>query len=195
MLLLCGFGLPVPEDITLVAGGVICGLACAEDLGIWDALMNCHNVHIMLVTAMAGVLIGDLTMFTLGRKFGVTITKHRWFSRILSPKRYDTVQKKIAEHGTWIVFAARFMPGLRSPIFVVTGITRTVGYGKFLFMDGSAALISVPLWVYLGFIGSQNRATLLDWVKKGQLGTLIVVGVIIALFILRYFLKRKKSGK
>jgi membrane protein DedA with SNARE-associated domain len=60
-------------------------------------------------------------------------------------------------------------------------------------MDGSAALISVPLWVYLGFIGSQNRDTLLDWIKKGQIGTVAVVLAIVALFVVRYLLKRKKS--
>lgn len=30
MLLLCGFGLPIPEDITLVAGGIIAGLGYAD---------------------------------------------------------------------------------------------------------------------------------------------------------------------
>ncbi|MDD2343798.1 MAG: DedA family protein, partial [Tolumonas sp.] len=50
MLLLCGFGLPIPEDITLVAGGIIAGLGYAD-------------VHTMFAVCMAGVLIGDGTMF------------------------------------------------------------------------------------------------------------------------------------
>ena len=45
MLLLCGFGLPIPEDITLVAGGIIAGLGYAD-------------VHTMFAVCMAGVLIG-----------------------------------------------------------------------------------------------------------------------------------------
>jgi membrane protein DedA with SNARE-associated domain len=32
MLLICGFGVPVPEDVTLVTGGVIAGLGHADVL-------------------------------------------------------------------------------------------------------------------------------------------------------------------
>ena len=44
ILILCGFGLPVPEDITLVSGGVISGLGMT-------------NPHTMLAVGLAGVLI------------------------------------------------------------------------------------------------------------------------------------------
>ena len=33
MLLICGFGVPVPEDVTLVTGGVIAGLGHAHVCG------------------------------------------------------------------------------------------------------------------------------------------------------------------
>ena len=59
ILLICGFGVPIPEDITLVAGGIIAGLGFAD-------------VHTMVVVSLFGVLIGDGTMFTLGRIFGET---------------------------------------------------------------------------------------------------------------------------
>ena len=54
VLVLCGFGIPIPEDVTLVAGGVISGLGYT-------------NVHIMFAVGMAGVLVGDGLMFLLGR--------------------------------------------------------------------------------------------------------------------------------
>lgn len=60
ILLICGFGVPIPEDITLVAGGIISGLGFAD-------------VHKMFLVCMAGVLIGDATMFMLGRIFGARI--------------------------------------------------------------------------------------------------------------------------
>ena len=43
-----------------------------------------------------------------------------------------------------MIFAARFMPGLRAPIFFSAG-TLHLPYRVFLFYDGGAALISVPL--------------------------------------------------
>jgi membrane protein DedA with SNARE-associated domain len=193
MLLLCGFGLPVPEDITLVAGGVMSGLACADSDGPMAALLSCHQVHLMLAVSMAGVLIGDLTMFTLGRVLGMRITENRWFRRVLSEKRFAKVQEKMKKHGKWILFAARFMPGLRSPIFVVSGITRSVSYARFILTDGTAALISVPVWIYLGFFGSQNREVLLQLIKKGQIGTISVVVGIVLLFVIRAVYKHRKS--
>jgi membrane protein DedA with SNARE-associated domain len=196
MLLLCGFGLPVPEDITLVAGGVITGLACPMSDHFWSSLAACHQVHLMFAVSMAGVLIGDLTMLTFGRILGVNITKYRWFRRILPEKRFRMVKDKVTKYGAWIVFAARFMPGLRSPIFVMTGITRRVSYAKFVMIDGTAALISVPIWTYLGFWGSQQRHLLLEWVKKGQTGSFILLGIIVTVFAARVYLKyRKKNNR
>lgn len=53
VLLMCGFGVPIPEDITLVSGGVISGLGYT-------------NVHIMLLVSMIGVLVGDSIMYSRG---------------------------------------------------------------------------------------------------------------------------------
>ena len=71
-LLLCGAGIPLPEDITLVAGGVITGLGYG-------------NVHTMFMVSMVGVLLGDSTMFLLGRKYGTRVLKVRFVARLLTP--------------------------------------------------------------------------------------------------------------
>ena len=179
VLLLCGFGLPIPEDITLVAGGIISGLGYT-------------NVHWMLLVSMLGVLIGDGTMFALGRIFGARILKFRLVARFLTPERYALVQKQFEKYGNWVLFVARFMPGLRSPIFMTAGITRRVSFWRFLLMDGFAALISVPIWVYLGYYGANQRDWLLDMVKRGQNGVLIALGLLVVAGVYLYF-KRKKA--
>lgn len=172
VLLLCGFGLPIPEDITLVAGGIISGLGYA-------------NVHIMFVVGMIGVLMGDGAMFLLGHKLGKRVLRIRAVSRILTPARFRSVQQKFSRYGHWVLFVARFLPGLRSPIFITAGMTRRIPYWRFLLLDGLAALISVPLWVYMGYLGAANRQWLMTWVHRGQAGVLglaavvIVVGVVL----------------
>ena len=138
ILILCGFGLPVPEDITLVSGGVISGLDLA-------------NPHTMCIVGLAGVLIGDSTMFLAGRIFGYRIQRIKTFRRILSPRRFSHIQRKFKQYGLSLLFVARFLPGLRSPIFLVAGMSRRISYLTFILMDGIAALISVPVWVYLGY--------------------------------------------
>lgn len=171
VLLLCGFGLPIPEDITLVAGGIISGLGYT-------------NVHVMFVVGMAGVLLGDGAMFMLGHKLGKRVLKIRAVSRILTPARFRSVQRQFTRYGPWVLFVARFLPGLRSPIFITAGMTRRVPYWRFLMLDGLAAFISVPLWVYMGYLGAANRTLLMTWVHRGQVGVLALAAVVIAVAVI-----------
>jgi membrane protein DedA with SNARE-associated domain len=182
VLLLCGFGLPIPEDITLVAGGIISGLGFA-------------NVHVMFLVGMCGVLMGDAAMFTLGRKLGKRVLKFRPISRILTPARFRGVQLKFSRYGHWLLFVARFLPGLRSPIFVTAGMTRRVPYWRFLLLDGLAALISVPLWVYMGYLGASKRELLMTWVHRGQAGVLSVAALIIVVGFVLVRRARKLRAK
>lgn len=181
VLLICGFGVPIPEDITLVAGGVIAGLGYA-------------NVHVMCVVGLIGVLAGDSTMFIIGRVFGTRALRLRWVAYLLTPRRYARVQAKFSRHGTRLMFVARFLPGLRSPIYLTAGMTRRVSFLKFLALDGLAALISVPLWVYLGYYGAQNHEWLLTWLRRGKFvvfAVLAVLAVIVFIYYRRRILRRR----
>lgn len=80
VLLICGFGVPIPEDITLVAGGIIAGLGYA-------------NVHVMCAIGIVGALIGDSIMFLTGYHFGFRAIKLRWVSWLLTPRRYARAGK------------------------------------------------------------------------------------------------------
>lgn len=162
VLLVCGFGVPVPEDITLIAGGVIAGLGYA-------------NVHLMCLVGLVGVLAGDSAMFLIGRYLGPRAMRQRWVALLLTPRRYARVQKKFARYGSRLMFVARFLPGLRSPIYLTAGMTRQISFRRFLLLDGTAALISVPLWIYLGFYGALNHEWLLVWIKRSKIGVALLL--------------------
>lgn len=180
VLLACGFGVPIPEDVTLVAGGVISGLGYT-------------NVHIMVVVGMLGVLVGDGLMFAAGRVFGHKILKVRFIARVMTPKRYAQVQEKFDKYGNRVLFVARFLPGLRTPIFITAGISRKVSYPRFLIMDGLAALISVPVWVYLGSYGAENREWLMQKVHQFQSGLFILIGIGAAVLLYFWWRKRRRQ--
>ncbi len=181
MLLLCGFGLPIPEDITLVAGGIIAGLGYAD-------------VHTMFAVCMAGVLIGDGIMFTLGHHFGQRILAFAPVRRLVTPQRFAQVQEKFVKYGNWVLFIARFLPGLRSPIFIVAGMSRRISIWRFILMDGLAASISVPVWVYLGDYGAYNRQWLLDMISRGQAGIYSLLGIGALIIIIIYIRHRRAKN-
>lgn len=136
VLLLCGLGLPVPEDIVLVSAGALGEI----DGRTW-----------MEVSALmyAGVMLGDSTIFLAGRFFGARLRGSRWFQRYFSEKKQAKVEDLFDRYHSWVLFVGRFLPGLRAPIFFTAGSTR-VKFWKFFFFDGLAALISVPFFVWLG---------------------------------------------
>lgn len=180
ILILCGFGLPVPEDITLVSGGVIAGLDLA-------------NPHTMVIVGLAGVLIGDSTMFIAGRVFGYRIQRIRTFRKILSPRRFSHIQRKFKQYGLSLLFIARFLPGLRSPIFLVAGMSRRIPYLTFLLIDGFAAIISVPVWIYLGYFFADNLDLLMQYVKDVQTMIYAALFLVFAVVLIIYLKKRFHS--
>lgn len=136
LLLLCGLGLPVPEDILLIIAGA---------LGEMDGRSWMRVSLLMYV----GVVGGDSMIFFAGRHVGTRMLASSWLQRILPPKKQVKVEAMLARYHSWALFLGRFLPGLRAPLFFTAGSMK-VSYLKFLLLDGAAALISVPFFVWLG---------------------------------------------
>ncbi|HHS1496989.1 TPA: DedA family protein [Neisseria meningitidis] len=179
VLVICGFGVPIPEDLTLVTGGVISG-------------MGYTNPHIMFAVGMLGVLVGDGIMFAAGRIWGQKILRFKPIARIMTPKRYEQVQEKFDKYGNWVLFVARFLPGLRTAVFVTAGISRKVSYLRFIIMDGLAALISVPIWIYLGEYGAHNIDWLMAKMHSLQSGIFVILGIGAAIVAWIWWKKRQR---
>lgn len=179
-LMICGAGLPLPEDITLVAGGVIAGLGYA-------------NVHAMFALAMFGVLLGDCAIFLLGHHYGARMLKWRLVARVLTPSRYAKVQEKFARYGNRMLFIARFLPGMRTTVYLTAGTSHRVSFLRFLLIDGLAALISVPFWVYLGYFGADNHAWLEKWVRRGQGSLWALVGLLLLTLLVLWWRHRRPA--
>jgi membrane protein DedA with SNARE-associated domain len=174
VLILCGLGLPVPEDIVLVSAG---------------ALAEIDGRH-WLETSMimyAGVMLGDSTIFFAGRYLGGKLRTSRWFQRNFSVKKQARVEALFERYHYWVLFVGRFLPGLRAPIFFTAGSTR-VRYWKFFFFDGLAALISVPFFVWLGHWlwaeFSEDLTQLEHALARTHSYALLVAGVILLVVVL-----------
>lgn len=183
VLLACGFGVPIPEDVSLVAGGIIAGLGYAD-------------VKVMCAVGLAGVLLGDTVVFLIGRHFGTRVLKLRWVAHLLTPRRYAQVQAKFERYGSRLMFVARFLPGLRTAVFLSAGMSQRVSFARFFLLDGFAALISVPVWIGLGYVGAENREWLLAWIQRGQGGIAIAaLLLVIAVLVLIWRHGRRRRAR
>jgi len=165
VLIACGLGIPIPEDLSLVAGGIIAGLGHAD-------------LRLMILVGLTGVLVGDAIVFLVGHHLGLRARRLRWVARVLTPRRYARVQARFDRHGNRMLFFARFLPGLRTAVFLSAGMTHRVSFWRFLAFDGLAALISVPCWVWIGWFGAERRDWLLDAVHHGH-GVVVAIAVVV----------------
>jgi membrane protein DedA with SNARE-associated domain len=183
VLLLCGFGLPMPEDVVLVAGGVLAWLGSDLETATFAGMVRDRGLLIMIAVGLGGILAGDSAIFLMGRRFGVRVAEIRPLRRVVTPEKLEQVEKKIRRYGNVVVLVARFLPGLRAPTFFTVGHAR-MPYWEFVLFDGAAALVSAPLWVAVGFyFGSDIHAAARAASRFGHYILAAVVAVAGALLV------------
>lgn len=176
ILIACGFGFPMPEDIVLVTGGILSARGVVD---FWWTVIVC----------MAGVLLGDGTVYSIGRIFGSKI-KLTYLYRKVVGSREAKIQSWFRKYGDKVIFFARFAPGLRTPLFLSSGLYR-VSPWKFIALDGFAAIISVPAWIWVGKAFGENMEVLADKIRQMQMGVFGAVAGLLAFFILAAVVKNK----
>ena len=181
VLIICGFGVPIPEDITLVSGGVIAGLY-PENV----------NSHLMLLVSMIGVLAGDSCMYWLGRIYGTKILRFRPIRRIVTLQRLRIVREKFSQYGNRVLFVARFFTRFTcSNLYGIRYYTPcklcSFCFNRFLCCDYFCTYLDLS-W---GIGGLKNLDWLHTQIQKGQ----IVIYIFVGLLVLFFFWKWKKSKK
>jgi membrane protein DedA with SNARE-associated domain len=183
ILVACGLGFPLPEDIPLIATGYL----------VWDETMTLIPA---IVVTMTGVLIGDTILFFLGRKMGIHILEQEKLQHVFKPEKVRRTRAYFRKYGDKIVFFARFVAGFRAAAFFMSGALK-MEYKRFLFLDALAAAISVPLWVGIGYgLGyylGDEISTILRNVRHLKTGFTVVIFLITTVIVLRSFLQYRKA--
>ena len=168
VLVACGLGVPLPEDVSLLLGGFLVFKGVAN---LWG----------MVATGFLGILVGDTLIYMAGRKVGTRVrTGHGWLARVVTPPRRILVEGLFARHGEKLVIGARFMPGVRAVTYFVAG-SAGMPYARFICFDGLAALLSAPLFVLLGYRFGKHLQHMIELMKQYQL---IAVGVLLGTVLL-----------
>jgi membrane protein DedA with SNARE-associated domain len=190
VLVLCGFGLPMPEDVVLATGGVLAWLASDLERVTFGGMLRDRGLLAMIAVGLGGILTGDTIIFLAGRRFGHRIADVRALRRIITPAKLEAVEKHIRRRGNLVVVIARFLPGLRAPTFFTVGHAK-MPLWEFLLFDGVAALVSAPLWVCLGFWLGSDLQALAREASRFSHYILLGVGVVVVALWFRFAQARR----
>lgn len=183
LFILGALGLPFPEDGILL----LTGLLIANDI-------------VKLVPAFfviyPGLLITDLLLYSVGRKYGRKLIEHKKFQRMISPGRLIKLEERFTRWGALVVFFGRQLLVLRAQIFLVAGVMK-MSWRKFLIVDAASALLTITLWGGLGYVGGNSIQTIRKNITNLERMVLVMLAILIgSILLLRHFkMGRNRSGK
>jgi len=186
LLVACGLGLPLPEDVALITGGYLAGKGPPIGVG---------SLPLMILVGLAGILIGDSIIFRAGATYGVALLQTR-LGKHVPGEKVERIIGLFERHGPKFIMMARFLPGVRAVTYFVAGTTG-VPYWKFLLYDGIAACASAPAWVLLGHWAGTHRMLRKAWqyAKEVQIGIIAVVLAIIVVWVAFALIRRRMRRK
>lgn len=161
-LMLCGCGIPIPEEIPLVAAGV---LSSSGRLDPWLAFGAC----------LIGAVLGDSVMYAIGRHFGhAWLTKHPSMARFIDAEKEEKFEHAVRRHGFKVLLLTRFLVGVRGPVYYAAGAAK-VPYLRFLLWDVVSATLVVGIVFGLGYRFGDGIAKLIHEAELAL--TVLVLGL------------------
>ncbi len=142
ILVLCGLGLPVPEEVTLIGSGFVVQWHSDPD-HVWASYM------LATLACTVGILVGDSIIFFIGRRYGRQFFGNRIVRWMLPRRRQARVRREFSRHGKKTVFFARFVAGIRIGVYAYAG-QHGMRWPQFLFLDFLGCLVSVPTSIWIG---------------------------------------------
>jgi membrane protein DedA with SNARE-associated domain len=136
-LLVFGFTTPICEEIALALVG---------------ATIRATGTSLLTAIALAlvALLLQDSAGFHIGRAFGARIIRHRFLARLFKPRGIEAAERYLAQRGSVVVFASRFVVGMRAAAIYGSGLLG-MRWRSFILYDSLAAAIMVPAWLLAGY--------------------------------------------
>jgi membrane protein DedA with SNARE-associated domain len=185
LLLSCGVGVPLPEDIPLLLAGFF---VAKGEMSLLPAA----------VCAWCGIIGGDCILYAIGRRFGMGITALPVIGSHIKVEQIGRLHVQFEKYGWWVVAVGRLFAGVRGAMVLVAGTIRFT-FSHFIIADGLAAIFSGGLFMALGYYAGRKFGDL----KKihqaiGEYSMWILVGVIVVgavVVAVVYWRKKRRAGQ
>lgn len=177
-LFVTGIGIPpVPEEAgILYAAGV---RAVHPEVVWWLAWPACA----------LGIVAADCVLYGVGRRWGPKLFEYRWVQKVLKAERRQRLEKKFHQNGLMLLIMARFLPPLRTGVFLIAGASR-YSFAKFLLADAIYGVVGVGALFFGGTF-------LIEWIHHlGHTAIWFVAVPVVGYGLYRYYryLQLKEAG-
>lgn len=175
-------GIPVPGETAVIVAGILAS----------EAAGHRFNIGIVIGVTVCAAVLGDNIGFWLG---------HRWARRrveagqrflFLTPRAMRVAEAYFERYGTWTIFFARFVTGLRVFAALAAG-TAGMHWVRFVIANGCGAILWATTISLLGYFFGQNWAALEHWLGWGGLAALVCFVVVVVAWVLHGGLNRLLS--
>jgi membrane protein DedA with SNARE-associated domain len=184
MFLLCGLGLPLPEELVLLAAGFVCA-KYPENAKLLPMIGWCATA----------ILVGDMIPFLLGRTFGVRLLRLRWLRILITKQRLAMFDRWFRRRGDMVIVISRFLAGLRMVAFFTAGAMK-MRWSRFLLLDGLGIILIAPLLTWLGFSSAGFIEDMIERIEKVERGLLWgVIGGTLLLAAGLWLQRRRRQQK
>lgn len=169
----------VEGEIVLIAGGFL----------VYEGHLD-FVVLVLLATVAA--MIGDNLFYWLGRsqRAGTAHPLAQRLVRFIGEHRLFKGEELLRRHGGKSVFLLRFFYGLRFAGAMTAGYLR-LGFGRFFFFNLIGSLTWALIIGRIGYLFGQSLEHAVQGVRLAQLGLLLVIGGLVAVYVLNS--KRRKK--
>lgn len=131
----------ISEELACIGAGL---LVAKGVIGFFPATAACF----------IGIFLADVSLYALGRLVGNPVLKWIPFRWIVKEKDLLRAEEMFEVRGVEIIFATRFIPGIRLPVYLVSGMIKA-RFSLFIGYFVLSVLIYTPLLVGLAVLFGQ----------------------------------------
>lgn len=172
---------PIPGDTVILLGGVM-------------VVRGHQPLALVFIAVVTGSVLGSTLAYAFGawlrRRMELKPDARHLFG--LTPKRLAAVDRQMLRWGAWLLILNRFLPGVRSVIFIAAGSSR-LSPGRTLALGALAAALHTTAVLAAGWAVGGNLERLERWLTHTQWVVGSLAGLAVLALTVRYFAGRRRA--
>lgn len=172
---------PIPGDTVVVLGAYLVSIG---QLNFWG----------VYISTTIGSVVGFLTMYFVGRKFGRSFIYKKSRAKIFKEDDIRKVEIWFGKWGYWVIAANRFLSGTRSVISLFAGLFH-LNVLVVVALCLASALIWNGLLLFAGMLVGNNWNIITDIISQYNKVLIALSVIIIGYIIYRKYYKNKSENE